>query len=164
MKKINIGIISLAVLAVVFMGATVVHAVGNSAGRAGKIKDANHPVLTEQQKTDRKAKRTEMNTEQVALQSAIASGDYNTWKKLEEENQSKQVNILNIINESNFAKFAEMHQLMEDGKMMEAKVIADELGLFNARGMGMGMGNHGMGHGRSERPTWAGTETKDITK
>ena len=62
--------------------------------------------------------------------SAIESGDYQTWKNL----MGDRGKITEVINESNFAKFAEMHQLMKDGKMEEAKKIGDELGLGNMKG------------------------------
>ena len=159
MKTKNIAILSLAVLAVVLMGATAVSAAGNFKGQ--KNREANRPVLTDEQKAEMETRREEMKVEREAIRTAIKSGDYNTWKSLEEARQAKQVKISDVINENNFAKFVEMHQLMEDGKMTEAKVIADELGLSNARGMGMGIGmgmcDHGMGHGRGERPEWAGS-------
>ena len=148
MKKKSIAILSLVALAIVFMGATAVSAAGNS--KAEKNRNTNCPALTDEQKVEIQ----EMKDMQDALQTALEQGDYNTWKETEEKIQAKQVNILNVINESNFAKYSEMHQLMKDGQVDEAKVIAEELGLKNVHGMGMGMGmrDRGMGHGRGEPP------------
>ncbi len=151
MKIKNAAIISFAILTVVFMGATAVSAAGN---KMGKNKDVDRPVLTDEQKAEMETKRTEMQAEQEAMQSAITSGDYSAWKSLVEARQAKQVNILDVVNESNFTKFAEMHKLMESKDFEGAKTIAEELGLNNIHGMGMGMGmrDHGMGHGCGERP------------
>lgn len=158
MKTKNIAILSLAVLAVVLMGATAVSAAGN---KGEKNREANHPVLTDEQKAEMEVRQAEMKTEQEAMQLAITSGDYNTWKNLVEARQAKQVKISDVINESNFAKFTEMHKLMESKDFEGAKAIAEELGLNNAHGMGMGMGmgkgGPGMGHGKGECPNGLGT-------
>lgn len=159
MKVKNAAIVSLAILTVVFMGATAVSAAGNFKGE--KNREANRPVLTDEQKAEMEVRRAEMKTEQEAMQSAITSGDYNTWKNLVEARQAKQVKISDVINESNFAKFTEMHKLMESKDFEGAKAIAEELGLNNAHGMGMGMGmgkgGPGMGHGKGECPNGLGT-------
>ena len=52
MKVKNAAIVSLAILAVVFMGATAVSAAGNFKGE--KNREANRPVLTDEQKADMK--------------------------------------------------------------------------------------------------------------
>ena len=147
MKTKNIAILTLAVLAVGFMGATAANAATQSQKQKG---DANRPTLTDEQKAAMESQREEMQAERDAIQTAITDGDYDTWKELITERQAKQVNILDVISEDNFDKFAKMHQLMEDGDTEEARAIAEELGLNNVHGMGMGMGmrDHGMGHGR----------------
>ncbi len=152
MKIKNAAIISFAILAVVFTGVTAVSATGNQ--NKGE-KNNNRPVLTDEQRAEMEAKREEMQAEQEAMQSAITTGDYNTWKSLVEARQAKQVNILDVVSESNFAKFAEMHKLMESKDFEGAKTIAEELGLNNVHGMGMGMGkmmNRGMGNSRGGCP------------
>lgn len=150
MKKKNIAILSVLALTVILMGATTVSAADKKMDRN---RDNNRPVLTDEQKAEMEIRREEMKVEQEAMQKALESGDYNTWKSLIEARQAKQVNILETIDENNFAKFAEMNKLMGDKNFEGAKIIAEELGLNNAHGMGMGMGkmmNRGMGQGRGD--------------
>lgn len=147
MKLKNIALLFLAMLAVVFMGTTVANATNQPQRQKG---DGNRSVLTDEQKAAMDARREEIQTKTEAIQTAIENDDYEAWKSLEEEMQAKRVNILDIVNADNFDKFVEMHQLMESKDFEGAKVIAEELGLNNAHGMGIGMGmmDHGMGHGR----------------
>ena len=79
----------------------------------------------------------------AAMEQAFANNDYNSWKKLME---GKGGRVLDLINESNFAKFAQVHQLMEDGKITEAQALRQELGLGLKNGSGQGRGQ-GMGCG-----------------
>ncbi|KKP36341.1 MAG: hypothetical protein UR27_C0021G0012 [Candidatus Peregrinibacteria bacterium GW2011_GWA2_33_10] len=71
---------------------------------------------------------------------AIENNDYQTWKKLMEEN-GMHPEKLDVINEENFAKFSQMHKLMREGKFEEANKIREELGLkMGGRGMMGGKG------------------------
>ena len=76
--------------------------------------------------------------------------DYTAWKTLMQErlNNLPEVKTMNVVNETNFPKFVEMYNLMQAGKVTEAKVIRQELGLPD-RGQGVGMGfGRGMHGGR----------------
>mgnify|MGYP006863451151 CR=1 FL=1 len=83
-------------------------------------------------------RKAEMETRQTEMQEIMESGDYNAWKVLHEERESNRLNILDIINEDNFDKMVEMHNLRQAGDYEGARNIADELGL--PEGMGRGMG------------------------
>ena len=63
------------------------------------------------------------------LDKAIASQDYAAWKKIIGEN----ARILEKINANNFSKYVEMQNSMK-----KASDIRQELGLNDARGLGMG--------------------------
>ena len=73
-----------------------------------------------------------------AIEKAFENKDYNTWKNL----MQNRGRITQVINKDNFAKFAEAHELMEQGKTVEAQKIRQELGLgqHNGSGQGSGMG------------------------
>jgi len=70
--------------------------------------------------------------QQVEIQAAIESGDYEAWKTLMGDNP-----VTEKITAENFSKLAESHKLMQEGKFEEAKQIREELGLNFGRG-GMG--------------------------
>ncbi len=75
-----------------------------------------------------------------AMTKAFASKDYESWKKLMDgKGRASQV-----VTKDNFAKFAEMHNLMQQGKVVEAQKIRQELGLgfHDGSGRGMGRGMH----------------------
>ncbi len=59
---------------------------------------------------------------------AIESGDYNAFIEAIKDSP-KQDKFGDKITKDNFNKFVEMHNLKQDGKYEEARVIADELGL-----------------------------------
>lgn len=78
-----------------------------------------------------------LNQEQrEAMEQAVEDGDYNTWKSI----QDSKTKITDIITKENFAKFSEMHNLIQAGKIDEANVLSDELGL-PTRGRRMGRGD-----------------------
>ncbi len=80
-----------------------------------------------------------------AMEKALETKNYAEWKKLMENRP-----IVNRITEANFSKFAQVHQLMEEGKVEEANKIRAELnlgqGLKNGQGEGQKTGN---GYGRN---------------
>jgi len=76
-----------------------------------------------------------------AMEKAFESNDYNAWKNL----MQGKGRVTQVINESNFAKFAQVHQLMEEGKTVEAQALRQELGLGLKNGSGQG---NGQGFGR----------------
>ena len=93
---------------------------------------------------------TEMQAQRDEMQKVMDNQDYTAWKALMQErlNNSPIVKTMNVVNENNFSKFAEMHNLMQAGKITEANVIRQELGLPD-RGEGKGMGfGRGMRSGR----------------
>jgi hypothetical protein len=80
----------------------------------------------------------------TTMEKAFENNDYATWKNI----MKNRGRVTQVITEANFAKFAEAHELMEDGKVEEAKKIRQELGLgvqngFGRNGDGMRIGkNH----------------------
>lgn len=74
----------------------------------------------------------------VAMEKALENKDYNAWKEL----MQGRGRVTQIVNQENFAKFAEAHELMDQGKLSEAKQIRSELGLGLGQGGGRGMGAH----------------------
>ena len=64
-----------------------------------------------------------------AMTKALESGDYQAWKELMGDRP-----VAEKIPEENFAKFVEMHNLIKEGKLEEAKAIGDELGIRKAYG------------------------------
>ena len=77
-----------------------------------------------------------------AMEKAFENKDYNAWKNL----MQNRGRVTQVINQGNFAKFAQAHELAEQGKLVEANQIRQELGLGLQNGAGMGMG---MGRNRS---------------
>lgn len=73
-----------------------------------------------------------------SMETAFESNDFSAWQKL----MAGRGRVTQIINQENFSKFAEMHKLMEDGKIVEAQKIRTELGLGQGMGRGMGMMNN----------------------
>ncbi len=64
------------------------------------------------------------------IQKAIQDKDYNTWKKLLEENNTPQnKRLLAVINESNFKRYADAKILAENGNRSELNQLKKELGL-----------------------------------
>lgn len=80
----------------------------------------------------------------TAMEQAFENKDYNAWKNLMTGNG----HVTQVINKDNFAKFAEAHDLAEQGKIVEAKEIRQELGLGLNNGSGSGCGfQNGSGKG-----------------
>lgn len=78
-----------------------------------------------------------------AIHQALESGDYEAFKTLVEGTPLAQ----DIDTEADFKKFVEAHQLKEDGKWNEAKVILDGLGVEpRQRHFSMGRSGMKMGH------------------
>jgi Fe-S cluster biosynthesis and repair protein YggX len=80
------------------------------------------------------------------MEKVFENNDYQAWKNLMEGRER----VTEIINEENFSKFAEAHRLALEGKIDEAKVIREELGLGKNRGEGRGM-RHGKRTGMSQQ-------------
>lgn len=72
-----------------------------------------------------------------AMEKAFESKDYSAWVGL----MSGRGRVTQVINESNFAKFAEAHELAEQGKIVEAQKIRQELGLGLHNGARQGRWN-----------------------
>jgi hypothetical protein len=77
-----------------------------------------------------------------AMTQAFENTDYNAWKEL----MQGKGRVTQVINEQNFARFAEAHKLALEGRIEEAQVIREELGLGLQNGSGQGMGR---GYGRN---------------
>lgn len=100
--------------------------------------------MTAEQKADFEAKRVEregeMEVKRAAMQSAVNSGNYDTWVLAVKAQMGDNAPILEKITADNFAQFVEAHQLM-----FQAQEKFKAIGLD--QGMGMGMGQK-MGHGQ----------------
>lgn len=75
-----------------------------------------------------------------AMTKAFATKDYEAWKKL----MGDKGNVSKVVTKDNFLKFTEMHNLMQQGKKVEAQKLRQELGLgmHNGSGKGAGRGMH----------------------
>lgn len=71
----------------------------------------------------------------AAMEKAFDSNDYNAWINL----MNGRGRVTQVINKDNFSKFSQIHRLMEQGKIEEAKKIRTELGLGLRNGSGFGM-------------------------
>ena len=81
-----------------------------------------------------------------AMEKAFEDNDYDAWKNL----MQNRGRVTQLINKDNFSKFAEVHELMEDGKIEEARKIRQDLGLGLKNGSGRKGGDmmNGVGMGR----------------
>jgi len=104
--------------------------------------------LTDEQKAEMEARRAEMEVirveHQAAMQTALNSGNYDTWVQVVKDQMGADARILTQVSTDNFSQFVEAHQLMT-----QAQNKFETLGID--RGFGMGEGGHGMrrgvGHG-----------------
>jgi len=78
---------------------------------------------------------TELHT---AMQTALETNDYDAWKELLPNKNSR---VAEVITKDNFAKFAEAYRLAKSGDLTGAKAIRQELGLGLKDGSGLGKGN-----------------------
>lgn len=124
-KKIGAG---LAVFAVVALTGSAIVSAASPASLENSFKGFGHKNNNEH--------RAEIDT-------AISSGDYQTFKLLIGDNNK----MFEKITAENFDQFVQMHNLMKEGNYTEAKVIAEELGLGVGRGMFGERGAKGFNHG-----------------
>lgn len=82
-----------------------------------------------------------------AMETAFENNDYEAWVNL----MQGKGKVTQVINEDNFSKFAEVHELMEEGKIAEAEIIRQELGLGQKDGSMKGMRNAGVHRGMNNR-------------
>ena len=71
--------------------------------------------------------------------------DYDAWKELMDDRGVRKVT--QVITKDNFEKFVQMHTLIQEGKLDEAKTLRQELGLGLRDGSGFGMGGRGHNKG-----------------
>ena len=76
------------------------------------------------------------------MQQAFADHDYSSWEALMEGNGRKS-RVLEVITEENFDTFAQIHDLMAEGNLEEARALREELGLGLQQGNGFGRFNGG---------------------
>lgn len=74
-----------------------------------------------------------------AMTAAFASGDYDAWKALMDENGMRG-HVLDVVTVENFDTFVAMHDAMIAGDDVKADSLRAELGL--------GQGNRGQGDGK----------------
>lgn len=100
--------------------------------------------LTAEQKAAMEARRTEMEANRTAIQTAIGQG-YDAWVAAVKKYNGESAPILEDVTADNFSEYAEAQGYMDDAQelMQKARTIYDEIGV---RHMGMGMGE-GRGQG-----------------
>ncbi len=79
------------------------------------------------------------------MQEAFNNNDYNSWKELMAERGN--VRVVEVINEENFESFAKIRSLMIEGKIEEAKLLRQELGLGQQNGPRRAKNLRGGGNG-----------------
>lgn len=99
-----------------------------------------------------------VNDNREQMQTAITNNDFATWQTAMNtrvvEMRQQATDLESKINQDTFNKLTQAHQLMQAGKIDEAKAIFDELGMFGP-GMGKGhmdgrgMGMRGQGQGNT---------------
>jgi hypothetical protein len=77
-----------------------------------------------------------------AMEQAFDNNDYNAWKNL----MQGRGRVMQVVTKDNFAQFAKAHALAEQGKLVEADAIREDLGLRTRNGQNTGMG-YGQGMG-----------------
>ncbi|MFA6253029.1 MAG: hypothetical protein WCV69_02060 [Patescibacteria group bacterium] len=89
-----------------------------------------------------------INDDREQMQQAITNNDYGAWQTAMTtrvtEMRQQATDLEAKINQDTFNKLSQAHQLMQAGKIDEAKAIFDELGMFGPMGNGH-MGGRGMG-------------------
>jgi hypothetical protein len=148
MKKKNIiaGLSVLTVLAIA-VGTNVVSAAETSSGtilektrnRLGRNVE-NRPELTEEQKAEMAARRSEMEAKMAVVQKALEANDYNAWVAAQKA-MNEDCPLLEKINADNFGEYVAANNLrMQAGEKMRGLGLeGDERpGLGFGRGQGMG--------------------------
>ncbi len=102
--------------------------------------------MTAEQKADFEAKRTEREEDRevkrATMQTAVNSGNYDTWVLAVKAQMGDDAPILDKITTDNFAQFVEAHKLM-----VQAQEKFEAIGLDQGMGMNAGVGM-GRGHGQ----------------
>lgn len=143
-QKYVLGIVALAMVAVLGVGMVSAFGFGNGFGFMKS-------ELTDEDKA-------EMQEQHEAMQTAIENGDYATWKSMMEERIAK---MQSQITEENFNTIREQHQKMsefrtamqearESGDFSKVQELQEEYGL-ERRGFGKGM-KAGFKMGRGDCP------------
>ena len=137
----GLGTLSLALLAAGTVSAAANTATNttettNTKGNRPALAGKNRPELTDEQKSEMEAKRSEMETKMTAVRAAVTAGDYNAWVKAQQA-IDEDCPLLTKITADNFSRYAEAQKLRE-----QAMAIDKELGLEE-----MGRGGHGWGMG-----------------
>lgn len=131
-QKYNLGIIALAMVAVLGVGMVSAFGFGNGFMKVNNLTDEEKEKMQEQ-------------TENI--QSSIESGDYETWKGLMEERITM---MQSQITEENFNAIVEQHEKMlemrttmeearESGDFSTMEKIREEYGIGERFGKGSGM-------------------------
>lgn len=105
MKKISIGILTLAIL-------LTAGGFALAAAPGGKIKGAGVGLAAR-------------SARQAAIQAALDAGDYNAWVKA----VGAKNPLLKKITADNFSLYVQYKKLMKEGKYTEAQTIGRELGI-----------------------------------
>ncbi len=106
--------------------------------------------MTAEQQADFEAKRVErekeMETKRAAMQTAINSGNYDTWVSAVKTQMGEDAPILEKVTADNFSQFVEAHKLMVQAQEKFKAIGLDEgmgMNMGHGQGRGFGLGNHG---------------------
>lgn len=93
------------------------------------------PGITQAYRGDMSVKGPNYTAERhEAMEKAFENKDFEAWQKL----MAGRGRVTQVVNKDNFAKFAEIHELVENGKLAEAQKLRAELGLGLRNGQGQG--------------------------
>ncbi len=85
------------------------------------------PLIYQAYASTTSAQQQAIQTKNAAISQAIVNNDYNTWSSLVTDPKLKAQ-----VNASNFNSFAQAYRLLEQGKLDEADVIKQQIGLKQA--------------------------------
>lgn len=139
-SQLALGLTTLAIIGAVGISSSVLAANTTNTNNGLGLSRGNGQglALTEEQKAEREARRSEMETKLSAVNTALEAGDYNAWVAA----VGADCPMLEKINDYNFNRYVEAYKL----RQQEQKIM-EELGLNGGDiHAGLGMGN-GMGRG-----------------
>lgn len=116
-------------------GTTISEKLGFRVGGRG---NQTNPTVAQKAEIDQ-----EREARRAAMQTAVNSGNYNTWVTAVKAQMGDKAPILSKVTADNFTQYAEAHKLME-----QAREKLSAIGIDGGEGMGMGAGmGRGRGHG-----------------
>lgn len=147
-SQLALGLTTLAIVGAVGLSSSALAASDTNNAFGLRKNRAEKPALTEEQKTEREARRSEMEAKLSAVNTALEAGDYNAWVAA----VGADCPMLEKINVTNFNRYVEVYKLrQQEQKIMEELGLKGDnihpgIGMGNGVGKGLGLGK-GMGRG-----------------